>query len=367
MNRLVLIGNGFDLAHGLKTSYKNFIFWYWDQWGNRLLSSLEKTDTDGLCSFKIKDNVEVPNWASVFQGWYYKRENPFIPWKTNDVINLAMKDRDLCDFTITSPLLKKICNQLAYGWVDIENEYYSLLRLRNLPLRPSTEQDVKNLNIHLNTLRDYLIIYLRPEEKKEVNVFDEINNKIYGAIKKREIAVSNHTFSGNRFKDTIPSNIMLLNFNYTKTPELYLKDSSKVRINYIHGKLDNPDSVIFGYGDELDEDYKKLQELNENEALRHIKSIRYLESDRYRKVLDFIESAPYQICIMGHSCGNSDRTLLNTLFEHRNCVSIKPYYYINGQEDNYLELVQNISRNFTDMKLMRDRVVNKTYCEPLTK
>ena len=26
------------------------------------------------------------------------------------------------------------------------------------------------------------------------------------------------------------------------------------------------------------------------------------------------------------------------------------------------DLVQNISRNFTDMKLMRDRVVNKTYC-----
>ena len=34
-------------------------------------------------------------------------------------------------------------------------------------------------------------------------------------------------------------------------------------------------------------------------------------------------------------------------------------------QDNYLELIQNISRNFTDMKLMRDRVVNKTYCEPL--
>ena len=29
-----------------------------------------------------------------------------------------------------------------------------------------------------------------------------------------------------------------------------------------------------------------------------------------------------------------------------------------------MELVQNISRNFTDMKLMRDRVVNKTFCEP---
>lgn len=27
---------------------------------------------------------------------------------------------------------------------------------------------------------------------------------------------------------------------------------------------------------------------------------------------------------------------------------------------------ENISRNFTDMKLMRDRVVNKTYCETIT-
>ena len=69
---------------------------------------------------------------------------------------------------------------------------------------------------------------------------------------------------------------------------------------------------------------------------------------------------------MGHSCGNSDRTLLNTLFEHKNCISIKPFYYqkANGS-DNYLEIVQNISRNFTNMKLMRDRVVNKEFCKPL--
>ena len=31
MNRLVIIGNGFDMAHGLKTSYMDFINWYWDQ------------------------------------------------------------------------------------------------------------------------------------------------------------------------------------------------------------------------------------------------------------------------------------------------------------------------------------------------
>lgn len=124
--------------------------------------------------------------------------------------------------------------------------------------------------------------------------------------------------------------------------------------------------MIFGYGDELDDTYSSLLKLNDNECLRHIKSIKYLESDNYRKMLFFIESEPYQVFIMGHSCGNSDRTLLNTLFEHKNCVSIKPFYYRKDDgTDNYLELAQNICKNFTDMKLMRDRVVNKTYCEPL--
>jgi hypothetical protein len=113
---------------------------------------------------------------------------------------------------------------------------------------------------------------------------------------------------------------------------------------------------------------QSLQNLNDNECLRNVKSIRYLETPNYRNVLSFLESEPFQVLIMGHSCGNSDRTLLNTIFEHKNCVSIKPYYYIKEDgTDNYIELVQNISRNFTDMKLMRDRVVNKTQCEPLVK
>lgn len=365
MNRLVLIGNGFDLAHGLKTSYKVFINWYWENCGYRLLSGKGKVVTDGLCSFTLKDNINLANWMYVW-GYYYQRQNPLEPWNLDDVVNNAKGDRNLCDFTICD-FLKHICTSIdTKNWVDIENEYYSLLTLRNSHLRPSTEQDIKDLNIHLDTLKDYLINYLRAEEKKEVKLFDEIKDKIYRPIEKKEIAVANHSYYENERNDITPERIMLLNFNYTKTPEQYVTDPSKVIVNYIHGKLDNPESVIFGYGDELDEDYKKLQELNENECLRHIKSIRYLESDNYRRMLEFIESAPFQIIIMGHSCGNSDRTLLNTLFEHKNCISIKPYFYINEKgENNYFDIVQNISRNFTDMKLMRDRVVNKTYCETM--
>ena len=34
MNRIILVGNGFDLAHGLKTKYEHFINWYWGRWPN---------------------------------------------------------------------------------------------------------------------------------------------------------------------------------------------------------------------------------------------------------------------------------------------------------------------------------------------
>lgn len=215
-------------------------------------------------------------------------------------------------------------------------------------------------------------------------VIEEINNKIWCPIYREEIAVANEELMDTIVDEGVdedvskivmkkpkkkcyPSNTMLLNFNYTNTPQRYMEFHPNVTINYIHGHLDDPKSVIFGYGDELDKEFPRLKEEYDNECLRHAKSINYLESDNYRKMLEFIESEPFQVVIMGHSCGTSDRTLLNTIFEHPNCFSIKPYYYINDKgKDNYQELVQNISRNFTDMKLMRDRVVNKEYCEPLS-
>ena len=56
MNRLVIIGNGFDMAHGLKTSYMDFINWYWDQRVNSLLTNNTDTSEDCLCSLVIKNS-----------------------------------------------------------------------------------------------------------------------------------------------------------------------------------------------------------------------------------------------------------------------------------------------------------------------
>ena len=301
------------------------------------------------------------------------------------------------------------------GWVDIENEYYELLKKYVLDGKDVSE--IEKLNHQLQYLQEKLIEYLKSIDIPENLIKNEIMRYIYMPFKSTEISIEGQWALKEHLelwmeKDDIvwdrklyqygygfyskgyvadfkertekigfslednsiplelllPNHILLLNFNYTHTADLYCKEASIFSVNQIHGDLENPKSVIFGYGDELDKDYKTILEKNENKYLGNIKSIKYLEADNYRKMLSFIESEPYQIIIMGHSCGNSDRTLLNTLFEHKNCVSIKPYYHQkNENDDNYTEIVQNISRNFKDMKLMRDRVVNKAYCEPLTR
>lgn len=364
MNRIILIGNGFDLAHGLKTSYADFIDWYWGEWGKRLLRGQSKIEEDRLCSFELNDTTNLTSWSMAWQGYYYKREKPWIPWDEHQVIELAKQDSNLCSFSIKSGFFSEVCKDVeTKGWVDIENVYYSYLS--------SGVIEPKVINDDLDYLRGKLVEYLSDIQKSITDdmVKEGLRRMMKVHIREKDIAYSSwDQFSLDDMfgkQKNLPERILLLNFNYTTLADLYLPDQVRNSPNHIHGRLSNPGSVIFGYGDELDENYKKIVNKNNNEYLRNIKSVKYLESSNYRHLLEFIESAPYQIFIMGHSCGNSDRTLLNTLFEHKNCVSIKPFYYIRKDgTDNYMELVQNISRNFTDMKLMRDRVVNKTFCEP---
>ena len=142
-----------------------------------------------------------------------------------------------------------------------------------------------------------------------------------------------------------------------------------VDINFIHGIIGNKteNTVNFGFGDEMDDDYQSIENMDKNEYLKNFKSFQYLQNSNYKQLLDFIDTNKFQVVILGHSCGVSDRTLLNTIFEHTNCRSIKVFYHRKDDgSDNYTELIQNISRHFKDKKMMREKIVNKTLCQPLS-
>lgn len=377
MNRLVIIGNGFDLAHDLHTSYKDFIDWYWGKRIEDLKNCNSVISKDELSSFSLFNNQTYYGFYSMgmFVSGILDSQNCSNNIEALGVL-LSSKGNLFVQF---EPLLESIMYGVGTkNWAGIENDYYELLKA-NADDVETCEKTNKQLGIIKDLLIEYLGTLQSPDLKIKIqnafklDVFDEdVSTKVV-RDKQRELkneegiseAQGSPRIQGhaNSLFDSV-EDTMLLSFNYTRTAEMYLDETT--HINYIHGSLDKPKEMIFGYGDEMDKDFQALIDRNENALLENSKSIKYLETSHYRDLLSFIEGGPFQVYIMGHSCGNSDRTLLNTIFEHENCISIKPFCYINEKgEDNYSELTRNIYRNFSDKKLFRDRVVNKERCTTL--
>jgi hypothetical protein len=333
-NKLVIIGNGFDLAHDFKTSYDDFVLWY-------LNIFLEKyTASDDL----MKGNSSYPI-----------RKVKSIKEFNDELIAPNI-------ISIKSPFFEKLVRiHEEQNWVDIERIYYSSLidiyKQTQTTHYTSLSQELKKLNQDLEFLRNKLEEYLTLIQQENINKFKVDFNKNFGYIVNEEWYDS--------FKDT-EKKIVFLNFNYTNTIEHYSKNANKGNTKdeliYIHGKLNAPQKpIIFGYGDEIDEYYRKIEILNNNEFLKHFKSFGYFKTGNYQKLLSFIESDLFDVEIVGHSCGLSDRVLLNTIFEHENCEAIKIHYYENGEND-YIHKTQEISRHFNDKAKMRKRIVDFSEC-----
>ena len=394
MNRVIVIGNGFDKAHGLKTGYRDFFDNYWETviskifsnyqlWIAKNFGTLSRPSPYDDCFINLK---VIKGKSAVIMPKFCEGIDPY-----NDLCGFIVKlnaDNDFAytlHLTFKNEFFKHISERCSLmNWLDIENEYYAqlkeLLAENNAMLR---HEKVRKLNLDFDAVKKRLVSYLSeivPEI--ELKPFPSIQDVFSSQIQPIEVACGkqrlfidsiisgiiqlgkgddgivktdvvsedkkedpdylfcrskeeeNRLYVLKRLKDDYlrrdhctPVHTLILNFNYTRTAEkLYARKKDEI-IN-IHGELDNPrNPIIFGYGDELDEDYKRIEKLQDNDFLENIKSVRYHETSNYKKLLDFIESDPYQVITMGHSCGNSDRTLLNTLFEHPNCISVKVYYH----------------------------------------
>ena len=422
MNRIILIGNGFDLAHGMKTSYAQFMDSYWDK-------CIKET-------LKLGVNIKYENDEIIIEN----RPMVQIPSDNYKEFSKALKKHRKPIF-FKNKFFQIISEKSQLqNWVDIENEYYLLLKKTFSNSASSTYgSDVKTLNSDFESVKSKLAEYLKNIETKFNQNLDSnflrtkniIGHKIYHPFKLKDFSESSlnqkaeieyniikkdldalatnqitmeelnerkrrliqridtkkpfseikkllQSDSAINYFDLIPDQTIHLNFNYTFTDKIYSNPREFDQFNagrfttvqsiHIHGTTDSRDNnpIIFGYGDEIDDDYKSIEKLNDNNYLENIKSINYLETDNYKKLLEYVNSGNFQIFIFGHSCGISDRTLLNTVFEHENCTSIKLFYHQKAEDiNNYSDLVRNISRNFNDKAKMRDRVVNKNYCKQL--
>ena len=356
VNKIILAGNGFDLAHGLKTGYKHFIDAFWVSERNKIINIFDMNRFIYDDEYITIDSPPVPgfiNRIKQISGFSFIEELEYLlrkePSMAGKKFTLLYKNTFLRDISKKSYLK---------NWVDIEVEYYMALNKCR-----EEKKGIEKLNKDFFMIQTELEKYLTTQNNN-IEMFTEMNNLLNSII-----SPQNKDMTVNFDRD---NNVLFLNFNYTNTIYFYAIDLQKYYKNknlyiQIHGGLNNSKNrIIFGYGDEIDDNYRLIESENNNDYLENVKSIKYLETDNYQKLLTFIDSNEYEIYILGHSCGIADRTLLNTLFEHKNCLSVKVYYHKKNEDtDNYSDIIRNIPRNFKDKPLMRKVVLNKTACKPL--
>lgn len=365
MNRLILVGNGFDLAHGLKTSYCNFIRWYLTGCLNSLHHKYKFEDDLLTISHQYSGYTIIPN---------------FLPTTEEDSISaIKLIESSRRDWRIQykSNLLKTTLEKAdKLNWVDIELEYFESLSKCIKNDGSFDNKRVTDLNTQFNFLKKKLEEYLIQEELK----IDEFipNDRILEIMKLpfrwRDFDTGFNGNEGSEFRkivsersknDPFPASNLILNFNYTNTVQNYktkLQNTETYRntnINHIHGQLNKAsDPIIFGFGDEFNTKYKEFEEQKNNDVFEHVKSYWYFRSANYRELVRYLNSDMFQVFIMGHSCGLSDRTMFREIFQHENCKSIKIFYYERPDGTNdFHEKTVELGRHFTDKGKMRKKIV----------
>lgn len=193
MNRLFLIGNGFDLAHGMKSKYSDFLNWLLDG----ILTNLQngKGYNDGDISIEFSKAIRNMLVIAKVNGSEVTRKSlmeklgmvsaKFIPHGNETHTNITFKNENF----ILSKLLPDLSKS---NWVDIENVYYNLLlRCVKHIDDPREQLSISILNRNLNFLITKLEEYLTPHD----NVHEDT----------RFAKIFNASFNEKHFKKRIAS------------------------------------------------------------------------------------------------------------------------------------------------------------------
>lgn len=325
--KVVLIGNGFDLAHGLPTKYTDFLNWY------------------------VKDR-----YLKCCNGGFFKDENLSMKLRShainpnsippNEIIEQMMGRPRYLSGQFQNKFLEKLYNNQSINrWVDIEMDYYRELKKQvKWYFKSDSKEDTYKLQTDFKNLTTIFAEY--------------VQTKVCALIKHQKLI---HGFR--YFFNHLEDDDIVVNFNYTSLPNRYRKIESRFDIIDIHGNIENGDQIIFGFGDEMDEFYKEIENLDDNKLFEHIKSFSYLRNVRYHNIFRYIEGFKnddinIDVHVIGMSCGLSDRVLLSEIFRHSNNIYI---HYYNDYE-NYRNTFMEISRHFHNKSEMRLKVVSHDLC-----
>ena len=332
-NNLLIIGNGFDLEHDLKTHYTDFF----DTINNNVSSKNEIILNNN--KYLIKDNnlllylikeykqnkLQGNNWIDI-ETEFKKIISLIEEININNFIdNMSYYSGD--EYTT----IKKIQSKSSYYFKNclfpfiIGNNYYKYI---NEHYNISIKILEKDLNELTNMLRDYLL-----------------EQDISNLTKTKDISDIDYKITH------------VLSFNYTDTFRKIYSDIDDDKIDFIHGSL-NKNNLVLGINETLTEDtankivdtvyFKKyFQRIYKKTDYKYVS---WLDPTDYKNYADFDT-----VYIHGHSLDESDKEILEKIINSvlkKYTPTVKIFYY---DEKHYRQEVTNL------IKILGKDVFQKYY------
>lgn len=330
MNILV-IGNGFDLAHGLQTTYKDFL-----NFCNR------GTELD-----------------TIING-----ENEYSKCrKTNLWLN---------HFTTKQ-------NELGETWIDLEREIYNVIsqqNLQGLSYPCYLFLTIKNFNFEaINAIisethnyfevnnRGYMILddyqaYISNEKGFIHFLYDQLREftQLFEKYLREEVLnnLAKSKFQLNLRNQDDKTRMTVLSFNYTDTCERLYEFQpplhSHIKSVYVHGKVNsNSDfcNLVLGthsFEIKRNENLVSMLPTEYNVFKKHNQRHKYNTIDAYQNFLDTLNNP--KVCdspvfhVIGHSLDETDHKILKHVFLANKNAKIKIYYH---NEEAQERLINNIT------------------------
>ena len=347
---ILIIGNGFDIAHSLPTSYGDFL---------KMFKLVNKAFTFSSALEKVK------------AGDDYKGEFKEFINKYEDV----MKQINISKIKEMEYLLENNswasyyagCEAEIKGWIDFEKEMLPVFELfkqifdKGKDASITESGGIPSAQIRIDNEMMCKRAELMPKyfkvriQEKIVGVSNGYSGSTYGVFKEKILSdlkkelddfieafriylnevVDRIEITENSVIKSIKADVVI-SFNYTNTERKYLPLAN---IYHIHGNIDKKDSLVLGVN--------KVEADPNNEFIYFVKYFQRIRRrlDRgYTRLFDMweIDSDPnYNVVIYGHSLDKTDEDVIRSFLEKANNVII--YYY---NDEDYEHKVINLISMF---------------------
>lgn len=333
MKNVLVIGNGFDIAHGLYTKYIDFynfcnaIKRAIDD--KREIAIREDIKEKLLKSEFMKSTANIINNKKIVNDEILEKMIKIC--KDNYWLN-CIKERNLSNDPHWCDIEGVIADEISkFSYVT---KKYSSTKVRS--------QALMNESREIISIYKKIINYTQEKQSFKTNVYlfkEKLLSDLNDLTWMLEIYLSkflNRKSKTYKFFETLNIDY-IINFNYTDTyNKLYKKD---IPTHFIHGKIRNNDkdamNMVFGIGDRINEEDNNYEFI---EFQKYYQRIIYKTGNDYAKWLDNDEIM--NIFIFGHSVNEVDGDIIERLITRKH-TNIYIYYY---DQQALNSIVANLTR-----------------------